>query len=229
MVGLGYAQNDVPKEITRFLETQIEVDNARGLSTAKRMGYIHDSVKVENLRVGRILQGYKLKHVFLDAYPDTIPFSEIIEPSGYWFILIIAHDKPVYELYLDNSNGEPKYTGRSSLQPDGKCPMWSPLLEAYPEETGINPVIFSQFGSLPIDREDRFLYFKQKGPRKIHHFGGGYNRTQLNAIFSNSIETLDDSKKLIEFWKKQGLNEVGITYDERERRRNRENKSGGGK
>jgi hypothetical protein len=79
--------------------------------------------------------------------------------------------------------------------------MWNSVLKAYPESAGINPVIVSRWNGSSMDS---FLYFKQKGPRKIFFFHG-WNDT-LNSMFTASIETLDDSKKLIEYWKKKELN-----------------------
>ena len=231
MVVLGYARDDVPKEIMDFLENQIDQYNIRGLLSAKESGQVHDSVQIKDLKIERIIQIYKLKHIFLDSYIDTVSFSEIIEPSGKWFVLITANNKPIYDLYLDNSKGEPKYVGMGHLNPNSTYRnMWNLLLKTYPESTGINPVLFSQYGSFPFEKEDRFLYFKQKGPRKIFSLRfGRRSGNPLDTLFTGSIETLDDSKKLMEHWKRKGLNEVGITPDELERRRAQEAKDGGKK
>jgi hypothetical protein len=77
--------------------------------------------------------------------------------------------------------------------------LWEPLLETYPESTGINPILVTtntsgralSFG----DDGDWFLYFKQKGPRRVHYVKRSLERpnAELEALFSSSIRTLDDS------------------------------------
>ena len=238
MAGLGYAQHGVLKEIpkeTRAAEVKIFLDNYSKDSTAKygplyakRAGHFNDSVKIRDLKT-RTIEIYDFKHTFLEAHPDTIPFSELIQPSGYWFVMVMAHNKPLYQLALRNLTGEPEFVGMVYLGPNSKSSkMWELLLETYPESSGINPVFFSPYG-WAFGSKERFLYFEQKGPRKIYYLRTGRLSDPLAELFPSSIKTLDDSKKLVEYWKKRGLNEVGLSWDEIDRRRAQEAKDGGKK
>jgi hypothetical protein len=218
VAGSGYAQN-MPKKVKRFLDNYTNDSMGyMGPLHARERGRLGDSVKIKDLKVEKVVEIYQFKHIFLNAYPDTVPFFEIIEPTGYWFVLITAHGKPLYELVLDNTQEEPVFIVMSSLPPGGGF-MWKPLLDSYTESMG-KPVYFSRFGFLFGHRE-HFLYFKQKGPRKIFYIGNGVGGDPLRPLFSESINDLDDSKLLIEYWKKQGINEVGIGGDGLGRRRNK--------
>lgn len=201
MMGLGYAQHGVPREVIRFAEDYIK--DSENHSFGKRVGIVNDpTVELQDLRVGRAIEVYTLKkNISIDAYPDTVDFSEIIESSGHWFVLIMAHNKPLYPLTVNYSTGNAIFAGRSSL---GSGIMWKLLSENYPESTGINPIYFSRFGYLDGGYES-FLYFKQKGPRKIYHLSARFSEEgdSLRAQFTGSIKTLDDSRKLVGYWKKQ--------------------------
>ncbi|MDR0306070.1 MAG: hypothetical protein LBI42_04440 [Chitinispirillales bacterium] len=204
MVGGGYPQ-EIPKELMRLVENNVkDTDpNARyGFLRAKRAGFIKgsiDSIHIQDLRV-RVLQMYRFKHVFLEAYPDSVDFGKIIEPSGYWRVLVMAQRKPLYEVYLRDSLKVPVFAGMASLPSNGSH-IWDPLLKDYPESTRVNPVLFSKSGVPFFNRDDFFLYFKHKNSRKIRYLKDRFG--------DQSLETLDDSKELIRYWKKQGLNEVG--------------------
>jgi hypothetical protein len=222
VASIGYAQREMPEEVKKFLENYFEdttIDHS--FLRAQRAGFIREPVQIKDLRM-ITLEVYQLKHIFLDAYPDTVPFSEIIEPTGHWIALITANNKALYEVFLKNSEEGPRTIGMAPLT-RGMPPeyMWEQLLKVNPESTGINPVFFSRYGHILGSREN-ILYFEQKGPRKIFYIRSRGDDVALRSRFTAPIETLDDSKKLIEYWKKQGLNEVGIHGHNRA-------KTGGGK
>jgi hypothetical protein len=214
MAGMGYTQ-EIPQEVKTFLENYLknatERSNAeKGLDFARRSDPSNEWIKtlqVKDLSVGKVLEAYKFKRIDFTAYPDTVPFSEIIEPSGHWHVLIMGQNKPLYELTLHNSNGILKYVGRGSIG-STKEKIWDPLLKTYPESTGINPVLVStRGGGFLLYHGDCFLYFKQKGPRKVYYIRtSGPETGSLSKLFSSSMGTLDDSRKYVEFRKKQELN-----------------------
>jgi hypothetical protein len=212
VVGVGYGQTR--EEIKAFAENYAKDSTASfGKVHLKKKAV---SVQPKDLSV-RVIELYRFKHIFLDAYPDTIPFNELIEPSGFWRVLVMSHNKPLYELFLDNSKGQPEIMGSSSISSDNHY-IWGPLLKDYPESTDITPILFSPLG-VPFVPEDCVFYFKQKGPRKIRYLR---IRSSIPSDIPSSISYLDslkDSKELIKHWKKQGLNKVGISAEERERRR----------
>jgi|TergutMp193P3_1026864.scaffolds.fasta_scaffold04078_5 hypothetical protein len=201
--GWGQAQ-EMPPEIKRFLDNYTKDSTAhRGPLYYKSMGAINDSVQIKDLKM-RTIQEYTIKDISLNEYPDTVALSEIIKSGNMWRVLIMAHNKPLYELMLSNTEGKPRFVrGAFPYPPDSdfKSKIWEPLLKVYPESTGINPVLVSRWNGSSMDR---FLYFKEKGPRKIY-FLPDRNDT-LNLMFTTTMETLDDSRKLIEYWKKEELN-----------------------
>ena len=208
---LQASAQELPVEVRRFLENYTKDSTAQwGPIDARSAGrFSSESVRIKDLRVGRVIEIYQLRHTFLDKYPDTVPFSEIIESTKHWLVLITAYNQPLYELLLRNPGGKPEFFGMRSL-PIGsrRREMWDLLLKGYPEATKINPIFFSRFGFTVGSREAIF-YFPQKGPRKIYFIGPRFDEDPLNTLLSNSINVLDDSKILIEYWKKLGLNEVG--------------------
>ena len=80
-----------------------------------------------------------------------------------------------------------------------------------------------------VGKEERFLYFRQKGPGKICYIKPGYSGDDLSALFSGSMENLDDSRVLMDYWKKRGINEVGISVEEMQRRRGAQEADAAGK
>jgi len=200
----GYPMG-TPVEIMDFLDDYVKdstVNYLGGALAARNSGRLGDSVKIKDLKVERILQMYRLKDVSLNDYPDTVSFSEIIQPVGYWYVLITAHNKPLYQLVLDNTKERPEFIMSSSGY---NKELWEPLLKYYPKQTEINPIFFARVNFLSSFREG-FLYFEQKGPRKVHYLKPGFVNDTLSVLFPNPITALDDSKKLIRYWKDKGLN-----------------------
>jgi len=220
--GLGYAQ-EMPPEVKAFLDNYTTDSTApMGPLYAKSRGYFDDSTPIKDLR-WRAIQTYRIKrNISLDGYPNTVALSEIIEPNQHWYVLIMAHDKPLYVLGLTNKESQPKFvTGwlpPSNPGAEFKNSVWVPLLKAYPASTGINPIYIEVFSATyeamearqsPVIKYggfviDRFFYFKQKGPRKIYYIGSnstGRTDSLRRVVFTASLETLDDSKNLVKFWK----------------------------
>ncbi len=228
-LGLGYAQ-EMPPEVKAFLDNYTTDSTApMGPLYAKSRGYFDDSTPIKDLR-WRAIQVYNPKDISIDEYPDTVALSEIIEPIPFWHVFIMAYGKPLYKLELSNKDGQPKFITvwlpPSSPGVEFKNDVWVPLLKAYSVSTGINPISIEvlsvtyeameamqspvrMYGGFVIDR---FFYFKQKGPRKIYYIGSnstGRTDSLRRAVFTASLETLDDSKNLVKLWKniwKQILN-----------------------
>jgi len=215
MVGVvGYAQErPMPIEVREFLDNYIKDSTADyGPIDAKNFGYLpRDLVQIRDLKL-RIVELYQFKHVYLNSYPDTVALSELIEPSGRWSVLVMAQNKPFYQVFLDNYQCEK--TERAGMSDIGEDNMtankWKALLEAYPgESTEIKAVFFSRLG-VTLNATECFLYFREKGPRKIFYIKPGRPNDELEKLFTGSIDNLDDSQKLMRYWKEQGINEVGI-------------------
>ena len=209
MTGDGYAQQ-MPVEVKNYMENYFKSSRAEiKLSNIKSKSLSSDwvqTVYVEDLRVGRVLEMYITKEISLEKYSDTVSFSEIIQPYGQWRVLITAHNKPLYQITVGYLDGKIDFLMGGSGKYDKD--FWDPLLEAYPESTGVNPVLVTTdhtmfgFGN----DGDWFLYFNQKGPRKIHHVKRSWARSnvELDTLFSGSIKDLDDSRKFVRYKKRGG-------------------------
>jgi hypothetical protein len=224
--GGGYAQ-EMPVEIRRFLEDYPNSTESFSPQSFREMRVIPASAQMSDLRF-RTLQMYRFKqNISLDDYPDTVAFSEVVEPSGFWRVLVMVHDKPFYILRLDNRTGEPRIIeAASNGGAEIRDELWTPLLEKYPESTGINPILVTVGCDVNIRRIHEFLYFRQLGPRKVY-YGSVRNipgfDNPLDPLFSTSIETLDDSKILIGYLKKRGG--VRVDWTNRGNRSNNANAS----
>ena len=222
MAGAGDAR-EMPAEVRRVLDNYTKDSTVRlGLLHVKRGGLIDESIQLKDLRLRAIEVYWVKRDIPIDAYPDTIAFSEIIEPIGFWRVLVMAHNKPLYELVLRVEATGPRFFSASypARGSSFRCPMWEPLLKAYPEPTEINP-IFVTTAPLRLgyfSEGDHFLYFEQKGPRKIYYiqYESDEEEDRLTRILPGSMETLNDSRKLMEHWKKRGINR-GRRFNEHER------------
>lgn len=177
---------------------------------------MNDSIKINDLKLGKPIQEFAVKYSVLDTCSDTIPFYNIIEPTNYWLVPVMIGDKHIYELELSKSTGEWRFCRMSDLPPDNK---WDQLQKNNSMSNGINPVIV-------IDGLSGYFYFRQIGPRKIYYIRSGREKDTLKTLFSGSIKELDDSKKLVKFWKKQGKGS-NTTLDKAIHRLINEKKNGG--
>jgi hypothetical protein len=169
----------------------------------KKRGVIPAVVQIQSLKL-KILTLHSIKDVALNEYPSTVALSELIEPNGWWHILVMAHNKPLYELILSNRTGIPRFIRAAVPYPIGsefKDNIWTPLLKAYPESSGINPTLVISSCRCNNRSDHYFLYFKQKGSRKIYYCDKRDYANTFDSLFTASIETLDDSKILIDHLK----------------------------
>jgi hypothetical protein len=207
--GGGYAQ-EMPEEIKAFLDNYLKSStNFMRPLDLKNRGVIPASVELKDIRV-RAFQVYEFKGISFNDYPDNVALNEIIFPTFLWRVLVIAHNKPLYDFWLNNKTGEPKsYMARiPSPGSEFKSDLWGPLLKVYPESTGIKPVLVSFGLSQGFTQQHYLLYFPQLGSRKIYN-GHKYGFSSIDTLLSASIETLDDSKTLIKYLKKREANGEG--------------------
>jgi len=211
----GYAQlREMPKEVRGLLENYTTDSTEESWFLAlKNRGVIPTSVQFKDVRT-RAIEVYDLNTDSIDMYADTVPLSEIIKPMGLWRVLVMAHNKPLYQSNIVyNRTESPKFSGGTFPDPDSgfRDAMWLSLLEAYPQSAGINPVLVKiEDKDMRFNVRDNFnggnnfLYFKQLGSRKIYHIESQSrwsNDDTLKALFIGSIKTLDDSKKLVAYLK----------------------------
>jgi hypothetical protein len=217
VIGSGYAQ-EIPEEVIRALDNYLKDSTAvLGPLQHRRRGTIPADVQIKDLRF-RVLKTYNFKNISLRDYPDTVALSEVIEPTGWWHVLVMAHNKPLYEFSLDHELRATNMAIPAPIGSEFKCKMWIPLLEKYPESAGITPVIVG-FYDHTINRSLSFLYFEQLGSRKIYHCTRGSYDPRIDSLFTGTIENLDDSRILVEYLKKHDIVKEGERLCPRERHR----------
>jgi hypothetical protein len=213
--GMGYSR-EMPEEIRNFLDNYLRDSTANfGHISARRSRFLDANIQTEDLQL-RAVEAYQFKHVFLNSFPDTIPLSELIEPSGHWRVLVFANNEPLYQLSLEHDGEVVECISMGSIREGGMSwNMWRALLEIYPEPIEVNPppVFFSRRGVF-LNATECFLYFREKGPRKIYYLRPGRPNDNLETLFTGTTETLDDSKILMQYWRELGINEVGRRRDE---------------
>jgi hypothetical protein len=198
MAGGGYA-HEMPAKVQEFLDNYTKdstVARWGGALYLRKKGIIPDSVPIKDLRLKVLQEHWFRGDISFNDYPDTVALSELIEPGYLWRILIMAHGEPLYELQLSSKTGEPRIQ-RSNIATRRHL-IWGPLLKAYPEPTDIKPILIVH-SELPISYP--FLYFEQFGPRKIYYAGTQRFNPKLVSLFTASIDTLDDSRKLVKYLK----------------------------
>lgn len=210
---------DVPAEIIEIINNYSKDSTAEyGFLFAKKWLHLSSSAQLKDIKIGKPIQEFGVKYSALDTCSDTVSLNEIIEAKDSWHIPIMIGDQPAYELELRKKSGNWRFSKMSDL-PTGN--MWDQLRFAYPESSGIKPV-------LVVDGLSKYFYFKQKGPRKIYYIRSGYQNDSLEMVTPGSISALSDSKKLIQHWKKQGKGSNN-TLDKVILRRSQEDKNGGGR
>ena len=193
-----------PEMIMKFMAEKYLNDSSWFLSH-KRLGFYDEAMQFKDVRVGRMLQVYRIRRASLNEHPNTVPLSKIIEPTGMWEVLITANNKPIHkvEVYITAEGVRRGRRMLPSAESGGVLTGWpESLLKTYPESSGINPVfVVSDFP------EDRFLYFEQKGPRRIYFIGsrGSIRSDALKALLPGSMKTLNDSRILMEYWRTHDL------------------------
>jgi hypothetical protein len=218
MAGIGYAQ-ELPKEVKMLLDNYVKDSTALlGPLTYKRWGHIPDNVQLKDLKF-KVLEAYTHRDVPLDEYPDTVAFSEIITPRNMWYILVMAHNKPLYELRIRNSIRDELYGLDAKLRIEGGAmpsvpgsdfdagPIWESLSKTYNESiTETRPVLVASFYGHTYPEGPLFLYFKHKGPRSVYYIPSRWQSNPINSFFADSTGTLEDSKKIVRYWKERGTN-----------------------
>jgi len=213
-----YAQK-APKEVMEIMKNYVKDSTAEdGFLSAKQWLKNVESISAADIEVGEPIQEYRVKYNMLDSCSDTISFNELIEPRDYWIFPIRAKERYLYEVMVSKYNSVWHISGRAELPTDN---MWEQFRLAYPESTGINPV-------LVIDGLSQYFYFKQKGPRKIFYIRPGFQNDSIEMVTPGSIQALDDSKKLIRHWKNQGKGS-NTELDKLLLRLNQDSKKGGDK
>jgi len=220
MTSGGYSQ-EVPAGIIELMENYTKDSTFKfGLSYAKKWLHLNDSIQLKDLKIGRPVQEFRVKYPVLDTCSDTASFNKIIEAKDHWHMPVMVGDQALYELELTKTDGKWRFFSMGDLPTDN---MWTQLQNAYPESSGINPV-------LVVDGISEFFYFKQKGIRKIYYIRPGYQNDSLERVLPGSINSLNDSKELIKHWKRQGKGKGSSnnTLDKIILRHSQKNENGGG-
>jgi hypothetical protein len=207
------------KEVMEIMKDYVSDSTAEdGFLSAKHWLKNIESISAADIEVGQPIQEYRIKYNMLDTCADSIPFYKLLEPKDYWIFPIRTKDRYLYEVNVSKFEGKWHISGRAELPSDN---MWQQLRSAFPESTGINPM-------LVVDGLSKYLYFKQKGLRKIYYIKPGFQNDSLEMVTTSSMSALDDTKKLLRHWKKKGKGSNN-ELDKMLLRRSQAQKSRGGK
>jgi hypothetical protein len=189
------AQNKVPEEVRYIIEKYVKDSTIEyGFSFAKKWLHFSDSISFEGIKTGTPVQQYRVKYSLLDTCKDSISFDKLIYPDDYWVIPISFNGKFIYEVYASKSTGTWRLSQMGDLPTDN---IWDKLHSVFPTKCGLSPI-------LVLDGLNKFLYFPHIGKRKIYYIKPGWENDSLAMLLTGSLESLDDSQKLVKYWKKQG-------------------------
>jgi hypothetical protein len=209
----------VPKEVQSIIDDYVKDSTADcGFLFAKKWLHLDNSIESNKIRTGIPIQEFGINYSFLDTCKDSISFGTIILPKDIWILPICYKDKVIYEVQISKYSGSWKMVGTSELATGN---VWEMLIKIYSDSSIIRPV-------LVVDGLNKFLYFPQKGKRKVYYIRPGWKNDTLATVLPGSLESLNDSKELVKYWKKIGKGSNNTLDNLIQRRKNVE-KNGGSK
>ncbi len=190
-----FAQNKVPKEVQDIIDNYTKDSTIEyGFAFAKKWLHLPDSIEFKGINTGIPIQQHRVRYALLDSCKDSISFDKLIYPDDYWVIPISYNDKFIYEVYASKSTGIWRLSQMGDLPTDNH---WDKLHRVFPKSCGISPILVK-------DGLNKFLYFPHISKRKVYYIRPGWENDSLAILLNGSFENLDDSKKLVNYWKKKG-------------------------
>ncbi len=203
MAGPSHAR-EVPEGVQRMIDTLLTDSMTDcGLAYTKRVLHLDSGLQLSDIEAGVPLEKYIFRYAALDTCDVNAPVQELIEPANVWLVPIRTRTKERYLYYVEvYKKGDVwKRIGMG----EGDRGIWQRLRKAYPESTGVNPILVSYCGQ-------DFLHFPQKGVRNlfsVQHLRMNRKETSSRekgtpyANMSYSLDTLDDSRPVVRYLKRQ--------------------------
>ena len=201
MAGPSHAR-EVPEGVQRIIDSLLaDSTMEHGLASAQKWLLVDSSVELGEIEAGTPIEQYHVRYELLDTCDPNAPLMELLEPSNMWYVPIRANGRYLYFVEVYKKKGAWQTIGAG----EGDWGIWTELRKTYPESTGINPVLVT-YGPR------RFLHFPQKGKRNLFnvvHLNDSPNnsrRYREDSVFSRmsySLDSLDDSRPVVEYMKKR--------------------------
>ena len=196
MIVLAVNAQEIPLEVQRIMDNYKKDSTAEwGFKDAQKFLELDKSIKSCEITVGSPFQVFHILVDSLEKAPDTVPVMSIVKP-GNWHIPISVDGKYVYGLVVSNYGHPWQIVGMGGFL----LKQWQDLRKKWPETSGVNPIVV-KFG------KTCFLHFPQKGSRNLFYLRPGYEDDSLAIIASNSLDTLDDSRTIFNYLKKERIKE----------------------
>jgi hypothetical protein len=171
--------------------------NSFGLKAVQWSLSIDRSLKPTDIQVGLPIEVYSIREDALDTCGNDLPLRELLVPADIWTFPVQAHGKYIY--YVDiakEKDGKWHWREAGELKSEN---WWKKLRKTYPESCGINPILIRDEGF-------QYLYFPQKSPFNLFFIKNGNEQFEFAYTSSNSIDSLDDGRRLVPHIKKNWIN-----------------------
>jgi hypothetical protein len=200
LIGITLAQTaskidtKIPSEVQKMIDGYIQDSSSRyGLKSAQKFLHVDPSLKQTDIRVGNPLEVYYVRENALDTCKEDLPLKELLVPANVWTFPIQALGKYIYDAEIaKGKDGKWHWDGLNGLHPEN---WWQKLRKTYAESSGINPVLIRNNGF-------KYLYFPQKSPNDFFFIKNGNENFSFALNSSNSMDSLDDSRKFVPHLKK---------------------------
>jgi hypothetical protein len=194
IANIGYSQ-EIPDGLKGIMEQlQNDPDVAYGFNFAKKHGFIDHDVAFDRWSIGTPIEIFKLNGNALENADEESEIDDVIEPNDTWIIPILIDMVYIYKVKVLYENGNYKTYGCG----EGVLGFhtWDKVRQKYPEDSGVRPVV--------IGMKHKFIYFPdKKGSKKLFYVKNPKWNDELSRITSNSLDSLDDSKTIINYLKKE--------------------------
>jgi hypothetical protein len=178
-VGLGHAQQKVPVGLYKAMNDYLKEGN----SLKRSLGYegLDTTIQVTEIEIGIPIENFIFKEVVRKGHYDSIniedPVMSLVEPSGFWEFYIKARGEYLCAVQFYNKHGNWEWASTGGVDD------WPKVRSAYPEYSGINPIIIKT-------GRGQYIHFPAINE---HNLTLMLNKTMM-AMYKNDWNTLKDSK-----------------------------------
>lgn len=193
VTGVIYSQ-EIPGDVRKIME-QLQTDSLAeyGFNFAKKYRFINSDVGFKDWFVGLPIEFYELNGDALEKAELNSDIMSLIISYNIWRIPIRIHGEYAYYVEVFGENGEFRSGGAGEKVLDFQ--IWDRIRDKFPEESGIRPIVigwaFGKFIHFPNKKDGKSLFYV-RNPK----WDG-----DLSKITSKSLDSLDEDKKIINYWK----------------------------
>ncbi len=176
---IGNAQQAVPRELYKAMTDYLN-DGESFKRNLIGIGKFDTSIQASEVEIGVPIAIYSFKKSIIESNfiltDSTDSVMSLIQPTGNWQFFLRARDKYLFgvQFHCDNANCEWVMTG-------GDRQDWKEVRDAYPESTGIDPIII-KYG------RTNFIHFQQISKNNLTHLTSTFYRNELKKELKKSKE-----------------------------------------